>query len=341
MAAIVEQVERPDITGLTHHGGRVDLAARMFPHTPRPWIDLSTGINPIAWPGAADCAGDLQRLPSVTALAELEATAAEAFGATGAIAALPGTEIGLRLLAWLGLPAPYRFVAPGYRTHAEAFPGVTPIDAEALLAACDDGGTILIANPNNPDGRIIAPDRLRTAAARLSARGGRLVVDEAFADVDPAISVLPHLGPDDGVLVFRSFGKIFGLAGVRLGFVCGPEATIAAVRRMLGSWPVSSTALAIGTGAYCDTDWIAQTRIDLAQSAVALDRVLARHGLSPQGACPLFRLVAHDDAAGLFVRLAQAGILVRTFDHAPRWLRFGLPAGVDELARLDAALSNG
>jgi cobalamin biosynthetic protein CobC len=174
------------------------------------------------------------------------------------------------------------------------------------------------------------------------ARGseGWLVVDEAFADILPQISVVPHLDASARVLALRSFGKFFGLAGVRLGFAIGPEAMIAALRRKLGSWPVSSAAIRIGTAAYRDTPWIAAMREKLAADAIALDAVLAGHGFDPVGACPLFRLIAGDGAA-LFDRLARQGILTRPFDYAPTWLRLGLPGSDAALARLDRALSDG
>ena len=320
---------------LTTHGGRIDVAAMRFPDAPRPWIDLSTGINPQHW-DASGVALDWAALPNVTALAALEDTARVAFGMThGAVAALPGTEIGLRLLRDLDLPQPARHVVPSYSTHATALPDSGPIAVEDM----GTDGTLLIANPNNPDGRILAPSRLLAIARAL--QDGWLVVDEAFADVDPAISVLPHLREDDRVLVFRSFGKFFGLAGLRLGFACGPEPMIARFRERLGSWPVSAAAIAIGTAAYRDADWIAATRTDLARSADRLDVLLRRHGLDPRGDCPLFRLVAHGAAPALFERLAAAGILTRPFDYDPRWLRIGLPGGEPAWARLAEALRHG
>lgn len=329
------------MTALTHHGGRIDAAARAFPDAPGPWIDLSTGINPFAWDGFDRAAVDLRALPSPALLADLEAVAGAAFGATDiAVAALPGTEIGLRLLACIDLPIPIRFVAPTYRTYGETLAAATPIGLAEVDAAAGQGGTLVLANPNNPDGRILAPERLIALTRRLRERGGLVIVDEAFADMDPAISVLPHLSADDPVLVFRSFGKFFGLAGVRLGFACGSGKIVDQLRERLGSWPVSSTALAIGTAAYRDAGWTAATRVRIAASAAALDAVLAGHGLRAVGDCPLFRLV-ETDATPLFGRLARAGILTRPFDYAPRWLRLGLPADDRALERLDRALGNG
>jgi cobalamin biosynthetic protein CobC len=317
------------MTAFKHHGGRLDAAAAAYPDAPLPWLDLSTGINPVPWRPAETLAVDWGPLPSVTALAELEATAAAAFGAPPAsVAAVPGSDLALRLLAQLGLPGPYRYITPSYGTHAEAFPDGTPV-------AIDDaagGGTLLLANPNNPDGRLLTPADLG------SLRGDRwLVVDEAFADCHPHASIVPTL--PERTIVLRSFGKFFGLAGLRLGFVIGPAGIVARVRALLGDWPVSCAAIALGTAAYRDTAWIAATRIALVDRAAALDAVLLRHGLPAQGACPLFRLVDGDPS--LFERLACAGILARPFDYAPTWLRLGLPADAPALDRLDRALAHG
>ncbi|WP_346015413.1 aminotransferase class I/II-fold pyridoxal phosphate-dependent enzyme [Sphingomonas sp. GC_Shp_1] len=327
-----------DVDGLMVHGGRLDEAGRRFPAAPLPWLDLSTGINPWPWDGAT-AAIDLRRLPSPDELAALERAAAESFGVgSTAIAALPGSEIGLRLLAPAGVPAPYHVVAPGYRTHAEALPGARAITPAELDAAAETGGTILLANPNNPDGRTIAPERLLALAATLATRGGWLVIDEAFADAAPPCSILPHLHGDEPVVVMRSFGKFFGLAGVRLGFACGHPTMVEAIRARLGSWPISATAIAVGTAAYRDRAWAATMRAGLVDAVAGLDAMLHSHGFDPVGDSPLFRLIATDDAATLFMRLASAGILTRRFDYASGWLRLGLPDGPAALARLDAAL---
>ncbi len=330
------------MSALTYHGGQLDAASLRFPGAAQPWVDLSTGINPVPYPSDALADADPCALPSASALAALERAAADAFGMTaGAVAALPGTEVGLRLLSTIRLPGPALRVAPAYGTHAAALPSATPVGIEQLVSrAAGDAGTILLANPNNPDGRASSPAALLDIARALGKRGGWLVVDEAFADADPAASVLPLLDAADPVLVFRSFGKFYGLAGVRLGFVCGPGEMVARFRDRLGAWPVSSAAIAIGTAAYRDRDWQAETRRWLAATSRQLDAVLRRHGSEPRGDCALFRLVETPDAAAIFERLGHAGILTRPFAHAPTWLRFGLPRDAAAFERLDRALGD-
>lgn len=323
-----------EMKALRIHGGRIDIAAGCYPGAPQPWLDLSTGVNPCPWSADPSPSVDLQTLPSPVAIGDLEAAAAAMFGTSAdRVVALPGSELGLRSLDSLDLPSPVRFVTPSYSTHADAISGATPITRDAIDTIRD--GTLLLANPNNPDGELDAPDRL----LQIARHGAWLVVDEAFADAVPESSLVPRLGPDDRAIIFRSFGKFFGLAGVRLGFMIAPPAHAKAMRRRLGSWPVSAIAVAYGTAAYRDTAWIAAARRSIVERAERFDTVLERHGLRGRGACPLFRLVESDDAPVVFERLARKGILTRPFDHAPRWLRFGVPADDAAFARLDQALA--
>ena len=324
--------------GWTFHGGRLSEARALFGDGDEPWLDLSTGINPTPWPGADDMPVDWRRLPDEAGLRDLEAAAAAHFGVDPLyICAVPGTEIGLRMLGAM-LPGGGLHVAPTYRTHGAIFPGSRPVPVTDLPLAA---GNIVLANPNNPDGRILSRDRLHDQLAQMAGSAGRLIVDEAFADAVPDISLAAQVGDDRPLILFRSFGKFFGLAGVRLGFVLGPRTLVAGYRAALGSWPVSSAALAIGTAAYRDRHWIAAMREALFEQAEALDVVLRRHGLSPIGACPLFRLIETDDAGALFDRLARRAILTRPFDYQPRWLRIGLPGSAEALTRLDRALGDG
>lgn len=318
----------------TWHGGALEAAKKRFGTGERPWLDLSTGINPHRWPGANGIAIDWHRLPERHALADLEAAAAAHFGVLPRrVCAVPGSEIGLRLAGRI-VGGAARHIAPSYRTHGEIFADTLPVG----LDEAGDDTTLILANPNNPDGRIVAP---ATLDRMLAGRENWLLVDEAFADCNPGIGVAHCVDDDARLLVFRSFGKFFGLAGVRLGFVIGPPPVLDPLRELLGAWPVSAAAIAIGTAAYRDRGWIDAMQDRLRGEAAALDAMLGRHGLTARGDCPLFRLVDTDDARGLFDRLAHAAILTRPFAEQSRWLRLGLPGSADALARLDAALAYG
>lgn len=312
------------------HGGGIEAARAHFGDSDQPWLDLSTGINPTPWPGAGQIAIDWQRLPEERDLRDLEAAAAAHFDCDPAhVCALPGTEIGLRLIGEL-IPGPARFAAPSYRTHGDMFGGAKP----GALDDADRGGTLILANPNNPTGHV-------TIRHKLLDWPDWLIVDEAFADCDQTHSVAGDVADDRRLVVFRSFGKFFGLAGLRLGFVLAPRPIIAGFRALMGAWPVSAAAIAIGAAAYRDKAWIDAARRKLSHDAKALDVVLAKHGHQPKGECPLFRLIQTTEVSHLFNNLAHESILTRPFDYAPDWLRLGLPGTPAALDRLDRALSHG
>ncbi|MCJ2183972.1 threonine-phosphate decarboxylase CobD [Novosphingobium sp. 1949] len=324
----------------TWHGGNLAAAAAHFGGDPKAWIDLSTGINPAPWPIPRTLAIDWHSLPAPQALAALESTAAGYFGTDpDCVCAVPGSEVGLRLVGQqLGASGPAYALTPGYRTHHAMIEGIRPLPVTNLEAA--DAATLVLANPTNPDGRRFATADL---AHWLERRGtnGWLVLDEAFADVFEEPGLAPRVHAEQRLIVLRSLGKFFGLAGVRLGFVLGPPEFVAALRAMLGSWPLSAAAIAIGEAAYSDHAWIVQTRRRLREQAEALDALLRRCGLEPQGACPLFRMVHHPDAAALFERLARHAILTRPFAQDPTALRLGLPANTAAMTRLEQALQDG
>ncbi|MBB6122830.1 threonine-phosphate decarboxylase CobD [Sphingobium subterraneum] len=323
----------------TRHGGGLAQARAMFGEGGRPWLDLSTGINPVAWPGVDGLSPDWQSLPDPAHLAELEATAAAHFGVVPELCcAVPGSELALRLLGKL-LDIPGAYLSPCYRTHSSAFAGGRAL--ATFDVPPDEPLALLLANPNNPDGRIIAPEQLMEWHAMLVGKQGWLVVDEAFADATPANSIAQHVNAARHLIVLRSFGKFFGLAGVRLGFVLAPPAIIEALRGLLGEWPLSAAALAIGIAAYNDKGWIVETREALPRRAGRLDALLRESGLQPMGGCPHFRLIECENADAMFVNLAQKGILTRPFDYNPRWLRLGVPAREADVVRLIGALCDG
>jgi cobalamin biosynthetic protein CobC len=311
----------------------------MFPTAPEPFVDLSTGINPLPYPLPPLPPEVFARLPEPEDQAALEAVAASAYGVAdpALVAATPGTEIAIQVLARL-LPARrVAILGPTYGGHAAAWrqsrAEVRETTDPAALAGADIG---VLCNPNNPDGRIVAAADLLRLADAMARRGGVLVVDEAFADFAAgAVSLAPGL-PHPALVVLRSFGKAYGLAGLRLGFVLAASDRAAALRAALGAWAVSGPAIAIGRAALADAAWRQAAASRLAADAVALDRCLADFGLAVRGGTTLFRLAEGAHAPDLFTALGEAGVLVRRFDYRTSWLRFGLPGTPLAWARLGA-----
>jgi cobalamin biosynthetic protein CobC len=323
------------------HGGDLGAARRLFPDAPEPFIDLSTGINPNPYPVPRFSAAQLARLPDPQSLRELAQVAARAYGAASAehVVPSPGTQILLPLVAGLAPPGRAMILAPGYPEHARAasLAGHT-VRAMHGLEECGDATVVIVGNPNNPDGKLFTRDGLLRMAKDLRRRNGILVVDEAFMDVGLRDIGLAADVTCGNVVVLRSFGKFFGLPGLRLGFALAAPPLAARLRATLGPWAVSGPALGAGTQALADTVWIERTRRRLDAAAGRLDEILSGLALAVIGGTSLFRLVQTPAANALFQHLGHAGLWVRAFPDNPDWLRFGLPANERAWRRLKAAL---
>ncbi|WP_375429370.1 threonine-phosphate decarboxylase CobD [uncultured Sphingomonas sp.] len=324
------------------HGGALGAMRAAFPAAPEPWIDLSTGINP--WPYSVDAIEpeDWSRLPTDKARARCVGAMAGAFGAeAAAILPVPGSELAIRLLPLVLPSATLAIVSPTYGDHARAWAAagrlvraVPTLDA-ALAAGAD---AIVLCNPNNPDGRVVSPDTVFAAAEAQAARSGWLIVDEAFAEVEPYLSVAAHAGRT-GLIVLRSFGKFYGLAGLRLAAVLGPPGILGEMRSLVGQWGVSGPALRLGATAYSDDRWRRTTADRLAHAAGSLDAIVVGGGLTIVGGTSLFRFVHAPDAHARWATLAGAGVYVRRFVDLPHHLRIGLPVDDAGSMRLAAALA--
>ncbi|TNC14177.1 threonine-phosphate decarboxylase [Methylobacterium terricola] len=322
--------------GPIRHGGDLGEAARLFPQAPEPWIDLSTGINPIPYPWPALEASAFTRLPAASDLASLEDVAARAYGARPEqVVAAPGTQALIDLVPRLRPPGRVAVVGPTYAEHAAAWAraGHAVATVPTLTTQAD---IVVVVNPNNPDGRIMARRDLAAAAAGLAGRGGWLVVDEAFADLEPVESLCA--APPPGCLVLRSFGKTYGLAGLRLGFAVAGEPLIGTLRRALGPWAVSGPAIAVGRRALADEAWRREAAVGRGRDAARLDALIEAAGGRIVGGTRLFRTADFPDGPGLFGRLGRAGLFVRRFEAAPARLRLGLPPDAAAWSRLAAVL---
>lgn len=319
------------------HGGDLARARALFPDAPQPWVDLSTGINPIPYPLPALPLSLWTRLPGADDEAALIAAARAAYRVPdhAGIVAAPGTQILIELLPRLAPSGPVAILGPTYAEHGHAWRKAGFSVAEAGPPE-ETAATIVVVNPNNPDGRQLSRTELVSLAARCARRGGLLVIDEAFADFTPETSVVPDL--PEGAIVLRSFGKTYGLAGLRLGFAIGAADMMARLKAALGPWSVAGPALHVGAQALADADWLARAGEARTHDASRLDALLAPHGRIV-GGTSLFRLLETPAAPALFARLGRHGIYVRRFQNAPVRLRFGLPGDEAGWSRLRAALA--
>ncbi|MFG6589614.1 threonine-phosphate decarboxylase CobD [Sulfitobacter sp. 1A12157] len=307
------------------HGGGVDAAAARFGGARSDWIDLSTGINPAPYPIPALSAGAWTALPDAAAQDAL-LTAARGFWQVpeeAAILAVPGASSAIARIPALAPKGRVRIPGPTYNEHAASFAenGWQVVEAGEAEAAVH-------VHPNNPDGRLWS---LAQTTAPLS------IIDESFCDITPDATLMAQATVPGG-LILKSFGKFWGLAGLRLGFVIGDPALVARLEQMLGPWPVSGPALHIGAAALRDETWAEATRARLGAEATRLDGLMTTAGAQIVGGTPLFRLYEVDEAQAWQTRLAQHQIWSRVFPYNPRWLRLGLPPSIG-WARLERALA--
>lgn len=318
--------ETPDV--LTEHGGNLAAARRRFPSAPLPWIDLSTGINQAPYPVGSLTSELWERLPEGDAIKKLEAQAAVTYGTKqpNFVVAAPGTQALIQLLPRILSAKTVGILDFTYAEHRKCWENagatVETVTDPHELSLFDVG---IIVNPNNPDGRIVDVDTLLSISNKLASKNGHLIVDEAFIDVlDQALSLVPHV-EQCRAIILRSFGKTYGLAGLRLGFAIAPREIAARIRTDLGPWAISGPAIDIGMRALADADWLAETSKRLQSDVKRLDQLLRTLGLDPVGGSALFRLAKSADATSAFNALAEIGILVRAFRDKPNWLRFGMP----------------
>ncbi|WP_167406635.1 threonine-phosphate decarboxylase CobD [Bradyrhizobium forestalis] len=320
---------------MREHGGNLDLAQQRFGGRAEDWIDLSTGINRVPYPVGEVSARAWSALPSRAEIEALHQAARHAYRTIAPVVAMGGAQTAIQLLPQLATPARARILAPTYNEYAGVLSAAGwDVEEVGELDALAGADLAIVVNPNNPDGRRHTPKDLLTLLPRV----GRLVVDESFADAVPQLSLASE-ADRPGLLVLRSFGKFYGLAGLRLGFAIGNAADIARFAAMSGPWPVSGAAIAIGCRALRDDAWAEATSARLARDCVRLDVIAQAQGWRLVGGAPLFRLYASPDALAAQEKLAHGHIWSRVFAREPTWLRLGLPGSETEWTRLAEALA--
>jgi cobalamin biosynthetic protein CobC len=327
---------------LFEHGGKLRAASGQFGIPLSDWVDLSTGIAPIPYPMPELPASVWQRLPE-----EEDGLLDAARGYYGAKNLLPvnGSQAAIMALPRLRAAGTVAVLFPGYGEYAPAWAaaghGVIECTADEVLQKNAD--VIVLANPNNPDGQVFSREALLAAAERQAQRQGWLVVDEAFADVDSGHSLAAVAGTEaaKNVIVLRSLGKFFGLAGARVGFCIAAKDILNRLQDLLGPWPLANPARFAAKVGLGDTAWQINQRAYLCQASARLAALLRQYGLAPKGGTALFQYVpfqrGSEGLAALYTHFAQRGILVRRFTQ-PAALRFGLPDCEVAWTRLEAAL---
>jgi cobalamin biosynthetic protein CobC len=325
---------------MLEHGGGILAAAAHYGIPAADWLDLSTGLNPHGWQVPPLPAACWQRLPENGD--GLEAAAAAFYGASDPLP-VAGSQAAIQALPRLRAPCRVGMLDFTYAEHPHAWQRLghtlvrlAPDDIDAALDQLD---VLQLTTPNNPTGWLPPAARLRAWHARLATRGGWLLLDETFLDPTPAPSLLPQTGVP-GLIVLRSLGKFFGLAGARAGFVFAWPALLDALREELGPWTLAGPSRYIARHALEDSGWHTDMRERLTRESARLASLLGRHGLVPEGGTTLFQWLRRADAAAWQDRLARQGIWVRRFP-APASLRFGLPGDESGWMRLEAALALG
>lgn len=327
---------------MLEHGGRLLQASRTWGRDASDWLDLSTGINPVGRPPEAVPAAVWQRLPQDD---DGLAAAASLYYDCRHLLPVAGSQAAIQLLPRLRRlqqgPARVIMVTPAYQEHAHCWQReghqvscVAADDIGLHLAQCD---VLVLINPNNPTGLRWEREQLLAWRQELAARGGWLLVDEAFMDTTAQQSLCPLCG-EPGLIVLRSLGKFFGLAGARVGFVAAWPRLLEVLQEQLGPWAVSGPSRYIATAALRDRQWQDDTRRILARAEQRLHALLTQAGLQPDGGTSLFQWVRNEQAVELYEAFARHGILLRLFTE-PASLRFGLPADEEQWQRLQQVLT--
>lgn len=322
---------------MLEHGGNLREAAGRFGRALEDWVDLSAGLNPHFYPVPPLDARAWHRLPEHDP--ELLAAACAYYGAPQMLA-VAGTQAAIAALPALRAPSRVVVAAASYAEHAHHWSRhghvMRELPYERLDEAVDGCDVLVLCNPNNPTGARAAPSQLLDWATRLGSRGGWLVVDEAFGDTEPHLSVAAHAHLP-GLIVLRSIGKFFGLAGVRAGFVAADMSLLSQLGNALGPWTVSGPAQLICRVALRDHAWQVATRIRLTEEGARLHGLLLDHGIQARG-CPLFQWWPEAHPETFHLHMASRGIWVRLFRQAARGIRLGLPPDEAGWQRLQQAL---
>lgn len=323
---------------MLEHGGNLHQASQQYGIALSGWLDLSTGINPHGYPVPDIPAAAWQRLPETDQ--QLEIIAAHYYGAQHLLTTA-GSQAAIQALPKLRAACRVSFLGPMYAEHEHAWQQqghhvseLHHLPEASELANID---VLILCNPNNPTARLIAAETLLAWHQVLAQHDGWLIVDEAFMDTTPehSLAAYSHL---PGLIVLRSLGKFFGLAGARVGFLLAEPTLLRKAADILGPWPVTGPARVVAQAALADVDWQQQNRARLLEESQQLAALLQEPGAGTVNGCALFQWLKLEHAEHLHVQLARQGIWTRNFP-AKQGLRIGLPPE-DGWQRLSETLAN-
>ncbi|MEM5527682.1 aminotransferase class I/II-fold pyridoxal phosphate-dependent enzyme [Gammaproteobacteria bacterium AS21] len=318
------------------HGGDLVQASAHFSIALEHWLDLSTGLSPYSYPAQGIPAWAFEHLPYLQP--QFIKASATYYGAEQGIPCI-GSQMLIQTLPYCVANYPVLLPDIGYNEHRKSWAKAgfdlsfyPALDAEKMQSSIDQTllenprQHLVIINPNNPTGVLIEPAQLITWAKQLDS-GCYLVIDEAFIDLWPQYSVLSRCWPDN-ILVLRSFGKFFGLAGIRIGFAFCQGLLKAKLIDKLGLWMINGPAQYLAAKAMLDERWQHDARKKIHSAAkgmqqqfhVLLDFIyeslnIEQPWFSHQ---PLFSSYKMPQSIAYKIQyhFAQAGILLRVIELA-------------------------
>ena len=322
---------------LIKHGGNLREAAELYKIPLQHWIDLSTGINPCPWQPPEIPSSVWQRLPESD---DDLLPVAQLYYACDDLLPIAGSQVAIQSLPYCRQRSRIGIVTPCYAEHTywwkRAGHSVIPIASNDIDLFISELDVLLVINPNNPDGTKYPIDKLLKWHHCLAKNKGWLIVDEAFIDSTPQQSLLSHYkSMPKGLIVLRSVGKFFGLAGIRLGFIAADPFLLEQIKQRQGPWAVSHPARWLGTRALADHKWQQQTCRFLANQSENLYQVLSQYFTNIHKS-HYFCYFQHTQAKQIKHQLAAQGIWIRYFEQ-PCAVRVGLPKNNQELRRLNEA----
>lgn len=325
---------------MAEHGGNLDEAAQAYGFEPGMMHDLSTGIAPMSYQMPLPASDAYQALPLASDMEALCKVARACYRVPDAASLCVGGG-SQALLAAL----PYLFASclvwcpePTYNEHHYRWEKASH-QVDGGLSCPQEAKIIILGQPNNPTGRLWQADEIARYLAHVKQCDGLLIIDEAFVDIMPEHSSCQIAG-DEALVILRSVGKFYGLAGLRVGFAIGGANFIARLQDEIGPWPVSQPALLVAKTALADKDWQARHLAKLQEICDWQSDVLAKAGFEIITSMALFITIRHKRMAAFHHHLASHGYWTRIYQNDKQMMRLGLLAPDCDRQQFESLLSD-